>query len=288
MKSAIPNAGATPLAIMQSFVRTLSLEPRYIEYFGKKSLIVAKLIVETARSMEPLRFNLASLWDRVIYRLPYSLQRWYVNRFVMSRFDNIVIERKILMQKKMLQALTEEQCEQVLIIGAGYDVFAFAAAEYFKKVHFFEVDSGTVRDYKIGALAKLFNQVRVNENGTSIFGDNLHLIECDVNQGGLHRALVNSEFDSKKMTVVLIDEMTTPLEKTAMKRLMATLTSLLSRGSMLSSAKLDNCNLTGQDLTQPLAHTYTPVFTRVLANSESDKIRQRSPDRPVLKTIRLG
>lgn len=248
MKPQAHNSGATPLAIMQSFVRTLSLEPRYLKHFGEKNLYVAKLMVEIARSMEPLRFNLAGLWERVIDWLPYSIQHWYVNRFVMPGFDKNVLERKILMQQKMLQALTNEGCEQVLIIGPGYDPLAFTAAGDFKKIHFFEVDSGTVRDYKIGTLAKLYKQVRVNKNGTLIFGDNLHLVECDVNQGGLHLAMVNSKFDSRKKTVVFIDELTSPLSKSAVQKLMATLASLLARGSVVVKGGIKN---TQEQLSSP-------------------------------------
>lgn len=318
MKTQAHNPRATAFAVMQSFVRTLSLEPAYIHIFGEKYFRIAKYMVQLIHDLEPLRFNFASLLDRLIYRLPYSLQRWSMNQFAISGFDNIVVERKILMQQKILSAIVKEKCEQVLIIGAGYDLLAFAAAEFYKKVHFFEVDSGAVRDYKIGTLAKLFNKCRADAIGTIVFGENLHLIECDVNQGGLHHALVHSDFDSKKKTIAFIDEMTVPLEKAAIEKLMATLISLLARNSeviiqdmrnteeQLSSpddvisymnAKGFHVNqkITAKNEPEPyyllsnaklpkgsnhaIRSIYAPVYTSGLSRQELDSMR-RSPDRP--------
>ena len=112
---------------------------------------------------------------------------------------------------------------QYVILGAGMDTFAYRNHELMKNIHVFEVDHPETQAFK---------KMKVAQAGW-VIPDNLHYVPVDFIKDDLAAELLNSGFDTKKITFFSWLGVTFYLEKKDIANMIKTISSLAPQGSGL-------------------------------------------------------
>jgi methyltransferase (TIGR00027 family) len=223
----------TAIWVMESFARSLRMEPRFLHYFGLLNLQLVEFINQFVEKHMHVHLSFPSIKHKILFLLPDSLQRWYSSTFIRKGFDTIIISRKIMIAAKINNAIENENVKQVIFLGAGYDPRAFLAATKYKAVNFFELDRGFNREHKIKALQNLpdhlVNAVTVSQYSDKgiVFNQNLTCIDCDFKKDNLVDLLSHHGYDLSLKTLVVGEGISLYLPKSAMDALMQSLYALL-------------------------------------------------------------
>jgi methyltransferase (TIGR00027 family) len=127
--------------------------------------------------------------------------------------------------EKSLENAVRFGAKQYLILGAGYDTFAYRGAPYKKPLEIFEIDRAAVQSDK---------QKRLRDAGIEV-PENVHFVCADFSQKNLENALsVSGDFSKNKLSFCSLLGLTYYLSKESFENLLAVLSSLLVKGSTLA------------------------------------------------------
>ncbi len=137
--------------------------------------------------------------------------------------------------EKALETAVTIGARQYLIMGAGYDTFAYRQPHFGEKLQIFELDHPATAEDK---------QIRLHNAGIKI-PKNIHFVEADFTEENWCKALMETtEFESGKISFCSILGLTYYLSKQAFERLTFTLSSFLSEGSSIIFDYPDESSLT--------------------------------------------
>ena len=115
-----------------------------------------------------------------------------------------------------------DQVEQVVIMGAGYDLRVMKYAKG-KNIKAFELDQEAIQNLKIEALSK-----------AGIEHDWITYVPVDFNNESWSEKLLKSGFDTKKKTFYLWEGVTLYLEEEIVRQTLQTIVSISPKGSVIS------------------------------------------------------
>ncbi|MDI9818018.1 MULTISPECIES: class I SAM-dependent methyltransferase [unclassified Legionella] len=206
----------TALSVLSGFI--VALESGYRELFGQQELSIAKHILKTAIKSE----NDYPLWflESLISSLPYSAQRFFFNKTISDGYDLHKMMRKYFIKTSLEKNIVENDVQEVIYLGRGYDIRSYMLSLKFPNVNFFELDHGATRQTKLNALKTL---PPIHKQP----GSNIQFIECDVAKDGLGSILLEHG-SLKKKKIFVIEGLTMYLTKEENRKLLNTLFQLLN------------------------------------------------------------
>jgi methyltransferase (TIGR00027 family) len=138
---------------------------------------------------------------RALTLFPYNWQNSFMEWQGAIGVPQHVAMRKLLMEQQVRQAISAG-AEQVLIVGAGYDVLAERLHHEYPHINFIELDRGQTRQTKLTLLDSLVKAGKIN------LGNNLHFIECDLCQQDWHHSLATAGFSKEKKSIAILEGLT--------------------------------------------------------------------------------
>ena len=146
--------------------------------------------------------------------------RWIVDNYLSpspigrSRFTEDLLENAVTLG-----------AEQYLILGAGYDSFAYRQPDYSKKIKVYEIDDPATMVDKLNRL----------ESNKITLPNNVHHISLDLTKSDWSSTLIReSNFNPEKVSFCSLLGLTYYLTKTEFTKLLSEISSLLSKGSALA------------------------------------------------------
>ncbi len=227
------SSSVTALGIVMSFIRGAHLEPNKSKWISSMELNLAHHLMS---------YGLATLssanWClmQIVSSLPYAFAKHFFEYFVVPKYDERVRHRKEMIKHKVELAL-KEGAEQVIFLGAGYDIRGFSVAYNNPHVNVFELDTGLTHASKVKALCHLpkgliDTPIKTKEvnSSTIIFNDNFYAINQSLS-GNFEQQLIELGFSKDKKTIVIAEGLTIYLTEKENIDLLMRLKGLLSETS---------------------------------------------------------
>lgn len=145
--------------------------------------------------------------------------RWIVDNYLSpspigrSKFTEDLLENAVMLGAK-----------QYLILGSGYDSFAYRQPDFAKKIEIYEIDDPTTLSDKLE---------RLNNNHISI-PNNVHHIALDLTVSAWHSTLINEKnYDTTQISFCSLLGLTYYLTEKEFNKLVSILSTFLPKGSAL-------------------------------------------------------
>ena len=160
-----------------------------------------------------------SQWWMIQNPIFAKLSRWS-SGFVHPNIMEGVGIRKCFMEEHVRMCLDDKKCQQVLIIGAGYDTLALRLCQEYPQVQFWELDHPATSQVKQRGLQKM-GQPR-----------NLHTIMADLTRTSLEQVLPQQvEYNVNARTTVVMEGLLYYLSEVEVKQLFQSLANVVGTGS---------------------------------------------------------
>ncbi len=246
----VTRRSTTALSIMEAVIRTLQ-NPAIREAVGKD------ITVDEYEMMKyvclHVRANTSTLFESLIYSLPYRSQDLFFNHAVLPDFGIYMLDRKLMMKAASEVRIDRDNVKQLVSLGTGVCVLPMMLAP---KVKVFEIDRGLSRASKLAAYR--------DYDPAKIASDNFISIDCDFCNNALPIELESNGFDKTKKTLVLIEGVLMYLKQARVEMIFEKLKNLLSEGSeviagflpAMPTNKMLHCLLAFSD--EPLTSTMKP------------------------------
>lgn len=202
-------ASSTAFFVLDGFVR--GIQGRYQGAFTVDEVTFANQMRRTILS----KYQDTKQWATLgIFSLfPNAIHRPLINSQVKTDYYRHMVGRKLAIKNKIQNAI-EAGVEQVIFLGAGYDIRPYVAAENTPNVNFYEIDTGETRRIKDEAL---------NELKSGDIPENLFLVDHNFADGDAFSTLKNHRFDKNKKTLVIAEGLTPYLKENEVKALLSSI-----------------------------------------------------------------
>ncbi len=98
---------------------------------------------------------------RTLGKLPDFCLLWLIQRLVAYGAPQHFVLRKRAIRAQAMQSV-EQGAEQIVVIGAGFDILAFATAQAFSQVRCFELDVPSMCEHKVQVLKDCYGKLPGN------------------------------------------------------------------------------------------------------------------------------
>lgn len=216
----------TALSVLMAVNRQLKSQKRLLDTFDEQERrIYASMLCHVQRAYFNQNHDSPSLW-RFFCRLPDKIQHWLCWHLIAPGYDEFITARKVMIKYKIKNAIKQQNVEQVVFLGAGFDPRGFLSANKYPEVEFFEIDRGATRDLKLGALRRL-NLVNEEYNYANNdfkyvkLSKNFSLLDTDLSKISIFDALVSASFDRNKRTLLIAEGLSMYLTEHEIKQLLS-------------------------------------------------------------------
>lgn len=224
-------ASFSAFAVLRSFARTLKIDTRYKTHFGNKNEEAVDHMIRSTYQNRSYPFNLSFSLRNVLshvhyvvtelaYYLPYRFQRWIFGKAYVAGYDALIITRKIMIERKIVDVIKNRAIKQIVIFGSGLDPRGLLIAQKYPDVNVFLIDKGLTKDLYAKAVS-------------SLDLSNHHLIDCDLDTeiDSLKTELIRYGFDQSVDVCFVAEGLTVYLEKKTNKKLLNFVSDLMHANS---------------------------------------------------------
>lgn len=231
----------TALCVLKAKLRAMKRCPEYLDYFDDSEAAISNQIYAFVNSKLSYRLRFSSVLWTLTNWLPQSSQKWLFDKVVGRGYDDLILARKLMVLDKIKSGI-QNNVEQVVFLGGGYDPRAIIASRKYPEVKFYEVDVGKTRKLKLNALYALYRKT-FNERppkpkkDAAIFNSakNLILLKCDLSGNNLNLGdiLKKYGFNPNKTTLIFAEGLTMYLSKSDVHQLLRALETQMNLKSQI-------------------------------------------------------
>lgn len=162
---------------------------------GVAALRAASVLVADSKVRNPdyLAKSFVGNKHRLLLLLPYAILRRVVEKMVPGGYCYFLARAKFF--DEILQLAIDQNTENLVILGAGYDTRAHRFKEQLNNISVYEIDLPATQSRKLSVLKKLHH----------FRNNNVVYIKHDFNKSPMLDALVQSGFNNKKRTLFLLE-----------------------------------------------------------------------------------
>jgi methyltransferase (TIGR00027 family) len=150
------------------------------------------------------------------------LKKFFINQFIPPGMYEYIIARTKYIDSIFKQAILNE-CEQILIFGAGFDTRGIRLANADNKTKIFELDAPITQEAKINQFKK--RGIQINPN--------LTYISMDFNKQSLEEKLKESGFNKNKKSLFILEGLTMYLNPEAIDNTLYIINKFAGKGSRI-------------------------------------------------------
>lgn len=160
--------------------------------------------------------------------LTHKEQRKFFSHNIIPRYDEIVMLRKIMTSYALENAIANKGIKQVVVAGNGFDILGLSTAAEFKDVMVYVLDRDPTFTSMLNAIRTIPEEIMSIEMcqlspESFRINDNLHVLNCDLNQQTIENILIPLGFDANIPTFVLAEGLTAYLDEKSNKNLLQTI-----------------------------------------------------------------